>query len=114
MTTIRVDILCECEGCQKRFGVEAELARELNNEAWPDFDALAREEIRNRGEGYVWGVRGKATVDRFPIGWVTIQADLMLCDECTKKCDDLEGVPEDRNLTRAEVNKALGLHGETT
>ena len=112
MTVVRVDILCECEGCQKRFGIEADIGRDLNNEAWPDFEALAREEILNGREGYTWGVRGKATVERFPLsGWPTIQADLLLCDECTRKCDDL---PIERPLTRPEVNEALGLHGETT
>lgn len=30
----------------------------------------------------------------------------MLCDVCSKKCDDL---PIERNLTRAEVNDVLGI-----
>lgn len=113
MTVKRIDALCECEGCGKRFGIELDIGRDLTNEIFPDFDALAREEIRNGlNDGYTWGVRGKTTVDRLALtGSVTIQADLMLCDICTRKCDDVE-VPEDRNLTRAEVNEALGLHGE--
>lgn len=109
MSVVRVDILCECDGCQKRFGIEADIGRDLD---WPDFEALAREELLNGREGYTWGVRGKSTVERFPLtGWPTVQADLMLCDECTRKCDDL---PIDRDLTRAEVNQALGLPGETS
>lgn len=113
MTVKRVDALCECEGCGKRFGIELDIGRDLNNELFPDFDALAREEIRNGlVAAYIWGVRGKATVERFAVsGPVTIQADLMLCDVCTRKCDDL---PIERNLTRAEVNEVLGLPGETT
>jgi hypothetical protein len=113
MAVVRVDALCECEGCQKRFGIEIDIGRDLRNEHFPDLDALTREEIRNGLNcGYRWGVRGKMTVERYPLsGSVTIQADLMLCDECTRKCDDL---PIDRNLTRAEVNKALGLSEATT
>lgn len=113
MTVVRVDALCECEGCGKRFGIELDIGRDLTNEIFPDFDALAREEIRNGlNEGYTWGIRGKTTVDRFALsGSVTIQAELMLCDICTRKCDD---VPVDRNLTLSEVNEALGLPGETT
>lgn len=111
MPAVRIDALCQCEGCGKRFGIELDLGRNLTNEHFPDFDSLAREEIRNGlSPGYVWGVRGKATVDRLSLsGSVTIQADLMLCDVCTRKCDD---VPVERNLTRAEVNEALGLEQE--
>src|SRR5580704_2264869 len=108
MPVVRVDALCECEGCQKRFGVELELAADLKNDFPDDFDGMAREEIMSgNGAYYVWSVRGKATIDRAPLPYQpTIQADLMLCDECSKKCDAL---PIDRNLTRAEVNQALGL-----
>jgi hypothetical protein len=57
-------------------------------------------------------VRGKATVDRMSLSYqATIQADLTLCDICSRKCDDL---PIEGNLTRAQVNRALGLPGETT
>lgn len=35
----------------------------------------------------------------------------MLCDICSKKCDDL---PIEGNLTRAQVNRALGLPEGTT
>jgi hypothetical protein len=113
MSVVRVDALCQCEGCGKRFGIEVDIGRDLNNEALPDFEALVREEIRNGlSPGFVWGVRGKATVDRLPVSYsVTIQADLMLCDICSRKCDDL---PIERNLTLAEVNEVLGLQGETT
>jgi hypothetical protein len=108
MPVVRIDALCQCEGCGKRFGIEVDLGRDLNNKVFPDFEALVREEIRNGlSPGYTWGVRGKATVDRLPLtGWVTIQAELMLCDVCSRKCDD---VPVERNLTRAEVAKVLGI-----
>lgn len=108
MAVVRVDALCECEGCQKRFGVELELAADLKNDFPEDFEMMAREEIRaGNGTYYTWAVRGKQTVDRVTLtGYPTIQADLMLCDECTKKCDAL---PIERNLTRVEVNGALGL-----
>lgn len=111
MPAVRIDALCQCEGCGKRFGIELDLGRNLNNELFPDFEALVREEIRNGlSPGYTWGVRGKATVDRLSLsGSVTIQAELMLCDVCTRKCDDL---PIERNLTRDEVNEVLGITGE--
>jgi hypothetical protein len=113
MAVVRIDALCECEGCGKRFGIEIDIGRDLNNEVFPDFDSIAREEIRNGlNAGYVWGVRGKATVDRLPLsGCVTIQAELMLCDVCTRKCDDL---PVEDNITRAQVNEALGLPAQTS
>jgi hypothetical protein len=106
MAVVRVDALCQCEGCDKRFGVELELADDFKG----DFEEMTRERIRN-GDGtyYVLGVRGKHTVDRFPLGyWPTIQGGLMLCDECSRKCDD---VPkrETEALTKAEVLKALQL-----
>jgi hypothetical protein len=40
-----------------------------------------------------------------------VQADLLLCDICSKKCDDL---PIEGALTRRQVNQALGLPEETT
>lgn len=113
MSVVRIDTLCECEGCGKRFGVEVDLA--MDTAAYTDFEDMVRETIRGgNATCYTWGVRGKATVDRLSLsGHPTIQADLMLCDICTKKCDAVE-VPEDRNLTRPEVNRALGLPAETT
>ena len=111
MPVVRIDALCECEGCGKRFGIEVDIGRNLNNEVFPDLESLVREEIRNGlNAGYTWGVRGKATVDRLSLSYsVTIQAELMLCDVCSRKCDD---VPIDDNLTREQVNEALGLKGE--
>jgi hypothetical protein len=113
MPVVRIDALCQCEGCGKRFGIEVDTGRDLNNNEFPDFESLVREEVRNGlTPGYVWGVRGKATVDRMSLSYqVTIQAELMLCDVCSRKCDDL---PIEANLTRAQVNEALGLPGETT
>lgn len=115
MSAVRVDILCECEACYKRFGVEIDLAEDWKGGHYKDADDAAREYIRGGNAAYyTWAVRGKQTVDRVSLSCApTIQADLMLCDICTAKCDAVE-VPEDRNLTRAEVNKALGLPMETT
>jgi hypothetical protein len=39
-------------------------------------------------------------------GQPSIQGDLLLCDRCTKICDDL---PIEGALTRAQVEKALDL-----
>lgn len=115
MAVVRIDALCVCEGCGKRFGVELEVAEPLKGGAYDDFEDMVRWYVRGGNVNcYTWGVRGKATVDRLSLSChATVQADLLLCDTCTTKCDSVE-VPEDRNLTRAEVNEALGLHSETT
>jgi hypothetical protein len=108
MPVVRIDALCQCEACDKRFGVELELAEPLKGGEYEDFEAFVRDTI-NGGNAtvYTWGVRGKATVDRLSLsGQPTIQADLMLCDRCTKLCDDL---PIEGALTRAQVEKALNL-----
>lgn len=112
MPAVRIDALCECDGCQKRFGVELDLAEDLKDGDHADFESLVRETIRNGNSvSYTWGVRGKATVDRMSLSYqTTIQADLMLCDTCSKKCDDL---PIEGNLTRAQVNRALGIPSGT-
>jgi hypothetical protein len=111
MTVVRVDALCVCDGCAKRFGVELEVAEDLSMHK--DFETLVRSTIRmGDAAGYIYGVRGKQTVDRFPLSYpVTVQAGLILCDECSRKCD---AVPVEGNLTRAQVNEALGLPEETT
>lgn len=108
MSVVRIDALCECEGCGKRFGVELELAAELKGGEHADFEALVRDTIcGGQADCYVWGVRGKATVDRMALSYqATVQADLVLCDICSRKCDDL---PIEGALTRAQVNRALGL-----
>jgi hypothetical protein len=113
MPVVRMDALCCCEGCGKRFGVEIDIAEELKDGFNPDFESLVRETIRGgQATCYTWGVRGKATVDRMSLSYqATIQADLMLCDVCSRKCDDL---PIEGNLTLPQVNKALGLPGETS
>lgn len=111
MSVVRIDALCECEGCGKRFGVEIDIAEDLGFQC-TDFEALVRDTIRGGTAGYIWGVRGRATVDRLPLTYrPTIQADLLLCDICSKKCDDL---PIEGNLARAQVNRALGLPEGTT
>ena len=111
MGVVRIDVLCMCAGCAERFGVEVERAATLSD--YEDFDALVSEAIRSGdATSFKWGVRGKATVDRLPLTYQpTIQAGLMLCDVCSKKCDDL---PIEGDLTRAQVNRALGLPEETT
>jgi hypothetical protein len=113
MPVVRIDALCCCEGCSKRFGVELELATNLqeNPDIFPDFEALAREAIRGgQSNCYVWGVRGKATVDRLPLTCnPTIQGDFMLCDLCTTKCDNL---PIKGNLTKEQVMAVLGMPSE--
>ena len=113
MAIIRLDALCECEGCQKQFGIEIDIAQDFKPDVCVDFDEIVRETIRNGDScGYRWGVRGQRTVDRMALSYnVTIQADLMLCDECSRKCDAL---PIEGNLTRAQVNEALGLPRDET
>lgn len=108
MPVVRIDALCQCEACNKRFGVELELAEDLKAGIYADYEALVRDTI-NGGNAtvYTWGVRGKNTVDRIGLtGQPTIQGDLMLCDRCTKICDEL---PIEGALTRAQVEKALDL-----
>jgi hypothetical protein len=112
MTVVRIDALCICDGCGKRFGVELELAEDLDGSC-DDFESLVRETVRG-GQClcYTWGVRGKATADRFALSYpATVQAGLLLCDVCSKKCDELPIVSA---LTLAQVNEALGLPKETT
>lgn len=112
MGVVRIDALCMCDGCAKRFGIELDIAEEIGGSDHLDFESLAHETIKNGTAGYIWGVRGKATVDRLPLSYQpTIQGGLMLCDICSKACDDL---PIEGNLTRAQVNRALGLPTETT
>lgn len=112
MGVVRIDALCMCDGCAKRFGVELDVAEDLKDGDNADFESLVRETICNGTAGYTWGVRGKATVDRLSLAYQpTIQAGLMLCDICSKLCDD---APIEGNLTRAQVNQALGLPAETT
>lgn len=108
MGVVRVDCLCECDACQKRFGVEIELALDLPD--YVDFEELVREELRGgNATCYTWGVRGKLTVDRFPLKRAaTVQGDLVLCDVCTGKCDD-----DPREvLDKEAVLKILGLPRE--
>lgn len=104
MGVVRIDALCMCEGCAKRFGIAIDLSEEL--EDYLDFEELARETIRGgQFDAYTW------TVERYPLACLpTIQGDYMLCDVCSKTCDDL---PIERNLTRREVERALGLMSET-
>lgn len=64
MPVVRMDALCACEGCQKRFGVELDIAEPLKGGSYEDFEALVRDAIRGgQATCYTWGVRGKATVD---------------------------------------------------
>lgn len=106
MPAVRIDVLCECEGCAKRFGVELDLAQPLKDGFYIDFEAMVRDAIQGgAARCYTWGVRGKTTVDRMSLAYnVTIQADLMLCDVCSRKCDDL---PIEDALTLAQVTEAI-------
>jgi hypothetical protein len=111
MAVERIDVLCCCEGCGKRFGIELDVGTDLDG-TYLDFEEAARDTIRGGTAGYTWGVRAKATVERYPLTYQpTIQADLMLCDVCSRKCDDL---PIEEDLTRQQVNQALGIPSETT
>lgn len=99
MAVVRIDCLCECEGCQKLFGVELPLTAKVT-----DWDEAVKKEVRE-GEAicYKWGVRGKATVDRMALDYyVTVQGGLLLCDDCSQKCDEVEG-----DLTQEQVEKIL-------
>ena len=118
MSVKRIDALCACDGCDKRFGVELELAQELKGGDYEDFEALVRDTIRGgQAAYYTWTVRAKQTVDRTSLtGFPSIQAGLLLCDNCTRRCDDLtdeDGKEIERDLDRAEVNRALGLPEDT-
>lgn len=106
MGVVRIDALCMCDGCAKRFGIELEVSEDLRS--YDDFEQFARASIRGgQCTSYTWGVRGKSTVDRFSLsGEPTIQGGYMLCDVCTKKCDDL---PIEGDLTRIQVENVLGL-----
>ena len=106
MGVVRLDVLCMCEGCAERFGVELDLATELDD--YLDVEEWTRDTILGgNATCYKWGVRGKHTVDRMPLTYqATIQGGLMLCDVCSKKCDDL---PTEGGLTRAQVYHVLGL-----
>ena len=109
MPAVRIDALCACEGCDKRFGVELELAADLKEDgSFSDFESMVRDTILGgQANCYTWGVRGKATVDRLSLDrHPTIQGGYMLCDICTKKCDDL---PIEGDLTKKQVEKTLGL-----
>lgn len=107
MSVVRIDCLCECDACAKRFGVEVELATKLKDGVYIDFEDLVRDTVRGVGGGYTWGVRGKSTVDRMALSYsCTVQGGMLLCDVCSKKCDE---VPVDRNLTIAEVRRCLNL-----
>ena len=108
MPVIRIDALCCCEGCGKHFGVELDLAEDLKEGEYIDFEELVRDTIRGgMAACYLWGVRGKATIDRFPLSYqATIQGGFLLCDICSKKCDDL---PIKGNLTEKQVREALDI-----
>lgn len=107
MAVVRVDALCECDGCRKRFGVEVEINWQTIN----GFDYMVREEVRSgQGTYYTWGVRGKHTVDRLPLSHhPTVQGGLLLCDVCSEKCDAL---PVEGDLTKKQVLAALSLPAE--
>lgn len=107
MTILRVDVLCECEGCQKVFGIEVDHADiDQIGQVYPNLEAALRDSVLGGNPTcYTWGVRGKHTVDRLPLTHqVTIQGGLLLCDECSKACDDL---PIEGSLTREQVDEVI-------
>ena len=108
MGVVRLDVLCMCDGCAERFGVELEIATDLKGGDYADVEEWTRDTIRGgNATCYKWGVRGKHTVDRLPLTYpTTIQGGLMLCDVCSEKCDNL---PIEGDLTLAQVNRVLGL-----
>lgn len=64
MTVMRIDALCECDGCQKVFWIELDTATDLGDDIY-DFESLVHETVRAGNPiSYVWGVRGRSTVDR--------------------------------------------------
>lgn len=107
MPAVRIDALCSCDNCTKRFGVELDIAEDLKGGEHADFEALVRETVRGgQATVYTWGVRGKATVERYPLKYhATIQGGMLLCDECSQKCD---AFPVEGNLTEKQVAEALG------
>jgi hypothetical protein len=104
MPVVRVDCLCECDVCSKRFGVELETTEDFSK--IESFEELVKETVRSGNPiCYTWGVRGKQTVDRFPLSYsVTIQGEMLLCDECSRKCDDY---PEEGALSASQVFAAV-------
>ena len=103
MGVVRVEVVCECDGCGKRFGVELETSEDL--QLYKDFEQLTRQVIKDGAAGYEWHVRGKHTIDRISLNYQpTIQGGMMLCDVCSKKCDAL---PIDVNLTEQQVIEAI-------
>lgn len=54
MSVVRIDALCECEGCGKRFGAELDIGEYLGDLAVDnaDFEALVRDTIRGGTAGY--------------------------------------------------------------
>lgn len=112
MTVVRIDALCACDACAKRFGVELELKQELKDGFYEDFEELVRDTIRSgQCTAYTWGVRGKTTVDRFSLDYLpTIQGSYILCDTCSKKCD---GLTIEGNLTTQQIRECLGMPDES-
>lgn len=71
-----------CGGCGKPFSVNLDAARKLPRD---------------------WSLWDEAIDCSRSVG--SVQGEHILCRECTSKVDD--GVPEDRNATRAEVEAIL-------
>lgn len=104
MPVVRVDALCQCEGCSKRFGVELEITEDFKDGGYADFEELVCQTIRDGNcSSYTWGIRNaRLSLSYQP----TIQGDLMLCDTCSEKCDN---APIEGELTRAQVENVLDL-----
>lgn len=102
MSVLRIDARCECDFCHKPFIVEIEPNETI--QAFSDMEAIVRKAILAGEKGYTYGVRGQKTIDRFHFDYpVTIQGGLMLCDECSKICDQIDSV----DVTKEQVEQAL-------
>jgi hypothetical protein len=84
-----------------------------NLSEFKDFEGIVRETVLNgTAAAYTWGVRGKQTVERFPLSYnVTIQGGYLLCDVCSKKCDQTDTLS---SLTREQVEACLNTPDEET
>jgi len=110
MPIARIDTLCECDGCGKRFGIELDIT--YSPSEFDSFEELVKETVTECfAFCYSWAIRGKETVERFPLDYsVTIQAEMLLCDECSRKCDEFDVVGE---LTLDQVLEAIEKEPES-
>lgn len=97
MPVLSIKASVECEGCGGQFRVELDAADDRPKD-WTWFD-LVKDTVR--GGNSCENLEGGAI-----LGFSSVQADLMLCPECTRKVDEF--VPEDRDASAEEVKEAIG------